>query len=117
MTRQLFRIWVLKGLNAFSVFAALSVFVGCSNHAVKAPVLATPGCPASSYELPKVTHCFDPPKCTHTESWDGELCMAYDPETKKPLGVFFKGHCNPYLSPDCDDPDESNGKHKSKEND
>jgi hypothetical protein len=99
-------------VNTIAVLIAPLLLGGC-HHAIKPPVLATAGCPENSVEVPKVKHCFDPPKCTQTESWDGELCMAIDPETKKPLGLFFKSHCNPYLSADCDDPDESKTNHKA----
>jgi hypothetical protein len=47
--------------------------------------------------------------------------MAYDPNTKQPLGLFWKGtSCNPILSPDCDDPDDgakTNGNKKKNDKD
>jgi hypothetical protein len=42
--------------------------------------------------------------------------MAYSPETGKPLGLFPKGGaCNPYISPDCDEPDEATNTKKEKD--
>jgi hypothetical protein len=44
--------------------------------------------------------------------------MAYDPNTKQPLGLFWKGtSCNPILSPDCDDPDDNTKKNGKKKKD
>jgi hypothetical protein len=112
-TMQYFRISGRIRVSTIAVLIFPFLLSGC-HHAIKPPVLAVAACPANSVEMPKVKHCFDPPNCTQSESWDGQLCMAIDPQTKKPLGLFFKSHCNPYFSTDCDDPDEGQAKHKGK---
>lgn len=34
----------------------------------------------------------------------GEMCMAFDPDTRQPVGLFWKGeHYNPYLDIDGDE--------------
>jgi hypothetical protein len=69
-------------------------------------------CPENSIEYNGVNYCTDPPACTHkTLMNNGELCMAIDPVTKRPLGLFFKGDsCNPFTEQDCDAPDKKKGK-------
>jgi hypothetical protein len=115
-TMPYFRISGRIRVDTIAVLIVPFLLSGC-HHAIKPPVLAVAACPENSVEVPKVKHCFDPPNCTQSESWDGQMCMAIDPETKKPLGIFFKSHCNPYFSTDCDDPDEAKTKHKGKKDD
>lgn len=82
-------------IRAYTKLLSLVVFLlatlRCAHRKPTLVPLAARKCPAYSYEVPRVNHCFDPPTCSHVESWDGQLCMAFDPETKQPLGLFWKG--------------------------
>jgi len=98
-------------------FACL-ICVGCVHKpaAVETPVLLARTCPKNSvayddaHVAPMIGYCTDPPRCQHSTPVDtSDLCVALDPQTKRPLNcdgapcVFFKGDsCNPYLEQDCD---------------
>jgi len=90
------------------LLTCLVLLAACHKQAqVKIPVPQARTCPANSVEFVAVNYCSDPPKCEHsTPVAAGELCMAIDPVTKRPLGLFFKGDsCNPFTEQDCDAPD------------
>jgi len=92
----------------------LLLLFGCAHRPqqVQLPKLLERKCPENSIEYNGVNYCTDPPACTHkTLMNNGELCMAIDPVTKRPLGLFFKGDsCNPFTEQDCDAPDKKKGK-------
>jgi len=101
---------------------ACMAFTGCTHRPVKVAASVPRSCPKYSYEVEHLTHCMrwdlksNPPVCLQSESWDGKECMAYSPETGKPLGLFPKGGaCNPYISLDCDEPDEATNTKKEKD--